>query len=239
MVTSGSGVGTAVSAVVDALREQIRVGDRVPGQRLVESDLTVEFGVSRGPLREALSRLATEGLVELEPFRGATVRRLSAEHVRQLYQVREVLESSAAGLAAGNIDRGDNRLRLQEALELNNRFLDGGDRGAYVEFNLRFHDLVVELSGNEVLARTVDQLRTPLLRLQFRRSGDDRSHLRSATQHRTVAEAILRGDRRAAQRAMRQHVRSSGEAVLAQEFAREAAVPQRRTRRTEVPDAVG
>lgn len=230
-MSAGGGVSTAVTAVVDALREQIRTGDRVPGQRLVESDLTAEFGVSRGPLREALARLATEGLVELEPFRGATVRRLTAEQVRQLYQVREVLESTAAGLAAENVDRGDNRRRLQEALEVNNRFLDGGERRAYVEFNQRFHDLVVELSGNEVLARMVDQLRTPLMRLQFRQFADDRTHQRSAVQHRTVAEAILRGDRAAAQRAMRHHVRSSGAAVLEVEFARDAPGPARRARR--------
>jgi DNA-binding GntR family transcriptional regulator len=219
-VTTSAGTGTAVAALVDALREQIRLGDRVPGQRLVESDLTAEFGVSRGPLREALSRLASEGLVELEPFRGATVRRLSVEHVRQLYQVREPLEATAAALAAERIHLGDHRARLQAVLEANNRHLSSGDRRAYLDVNRDFHSLVVALSGNDVLARLVDQLRTPLQYLQFRHLADDRAYARSAAQHRTIAEAILRGDRAAAQRAMRHHVRSSAEAVLAAEVER-------------------
>ena len=86
--------------MIEAITDGVKDGRYAPGQRLVEADLTAELGVSRGPLREALGRLAAEGVLELEPYRGAVVRRLTREDVEDLFSVREVLEGEAARLAA-------------------------------------------------------------------------------------------------------------------------------------------
>ena len=92
--------GATVDFIVERLREDILAGRLAPGSRLVESDLTARFAVSRGPVREALRRLSAEGLIEHRPHRGAVVRRLSERDIRELFQIRVEMEALAARLAA-------------------------------------------------------------------------------------------------------------------------------------------
>ncbi len=108
--------GTAVQRAVHAIREGIRSGRFVPGQRLIEPDLTRELGVGRNALREALAQLGSDGLVKLEPHRGASIRRLTREDVAHFYQVREALEGMSARLAASNIGLPGHRERLEAAV---------------------------------------------------------------------------------------------------------------------------
>src|SRR5512134_3171820 len=93
------GAKTVVEATIEAIKSGIFEGRYAPGQRLIEADLTRELSVSRGPLREALGRLVADGLVEIEPYRGAIVARPSREDVANTLQLREVLEGLAARLA--------------------------------------------------------------------------------------------------------------------------------------------
>lgn len=213
--TANPARATAVQSVVDAIVEGVKEGRYAPGQRLVEADLTAELGVSRGPLREALGRLAAEGVLEIEPYRGALVRRLGREDVLDLFQIREVLEGEAARLAATLIDEGDHRPRLVAAIAAVDGFLDRNDSVGYMDENSRFHELIVELSGNKLLARLIGQLQVHAFRLLFRRMVvEDTAVENSIAEHDQVAAAILAGDARAAERAMRHHVRRSGEMVL-------------------------
>jgi DNA-binding GntR family transcriptional regulator len=206
---------TVVQRIAHQLREGVREGQYAPGQRLVEADLTRSLGVSRGPLREALGRLATEGIVELEPYRGAVVRRLTREDVASLFQVREVLEGQAAALAAARIGAGDNRRRFQRAITAIDAHRTRDDVVAYMDENSRFHDLILELSGNTLLCSISAQLSTPTFRLQFRDLLGARSRNASIREHDQIAEAVLAGDAKAAERAMRKHVRSAGERSIA------------------------
>jgi len=202
---------TAVEAVIEAITEGVKDGRYAPGQRLVEADLTAELGISRGSLREALGRLAAEGMLELEPYRGAVVRRLSPEDVQDLFNIREVLEGEAARLAALHIDEGSNRARLQQEMAVVDGFRGRGDTMAYMDENERFHELVVELSGSKLLARLIPQLQVHAFRLLFRRMiVEDSAMPNSIDEHSAVVSAILAGDAKAAERAMRVHVRRSG-----------------------------
>ncbi len=206
---------TAVQSVIEAITDGVKEGRYAPGQRLVEADLTQELGVSRGPLREALGRLAAEGVLEIEPYRGAVVRKLSRADVVDLFQIREVLEAEAARLAAVRIDEGDNRKRLEAAVKALEGFKRRPDTIAYMDENTRFHELVVELSGNKLLARLIGQLQVHAFRLLFRRLILESSAVdNSIHEHEAVTAAILAGDGRAAEREMRRHVRKSGEMVL-------------------------
>ena len=94
---------TVVETTATTIRARILDGQYVPGQRLIEGDLTRDLGVGRNAVREALSRLAAEGVVQLEPYRGALVTRPSLGEVEDLFAVRESLEALAAGLAAARI----------------------------------------------------------------------------------------------------------------------------------------
>lgn len=204
---------TAVQQVIRELEDGIRTGRFAPGQRLVEGDLTVALGVSRGPLREALGRLAAEGLIDIEPYRGAVVRRLTRKDVRDLYQVREVLEGEAARLAALAIDEGHNRRRLTAAAKGLSAFKKRMDVLSYLDRNAEFHDLVVELSGNDLLRTLLPRLHTHAFRLLFRNLLSPAAAQESLRHHDAIVEAIQAGDARGAERAMREHVRRSGQAI--------------------------
>lgn len=212
-----AGPATTVDAVVAAIVDGIRTGRFAPGQRLVESDLTEEFGVSRGSLREAFGRLAADGVLVIEPYRGALVRKMSREQVSDLFQVREALEGHAARLAAEQIEKGDNRKRLEQVLDAVQQHRDLTDVPDYMDVNAQFHEVIVEISGNELLARMVGQLQVQAFRLLHRLLADTAGKDRSIHEHQTVASAILAGDADAAERAMREHVRSSRRHVLRDE----------------------
>lgn len=206
---------STVSQIVDTLRESIKEGRIVPGQRLVENDLTREYGVSRGPLREAFAHLAAEGLLEMTPYRGAVVRKLGREELADLYGMREILEAQAARLAARHIDRPGHRERFTagwdalvaaaaEAAE---------DPAVYVDENERFHNLIVELSGNKLLIKHVGMLRLQIFPLQFRRTMRPSARARSMADHGEIARAVLAGDEEAAHLRMQEHVQQAAAEV--------------------------
>ncbi len=207
---------TVVEYALDALREGIKVGRYTPGQRLIEADLTRELNVSRGPVREAMHRLAGEGLVVIEPHRGVVVRRLTREDVANLYEVREGVEGLAARLAAKHIDEGDNAKRLRAAIKQMRDVFESGDAAAYMESNESLHGLIFELSGNNALVKMVQQLRLPVFRLQFSRMMRSSAEAKndSVDDHENVVQAILAGNPKKAERAMRTHVRHAGRMIL-------------------------
>lgn len=202
---------TAVDQVVDAITARIRNGSLVPGQRLVEADLTADLGVSRGPLREALSRLAAEGLVEIEPYRGALVRRLTDEEIAQLFDVREALEGMAARLAAVSVQNGADTTELSAALHDMEKLRERPDPYGYLEANNVFHDAIFKLSGNTLLQSHIAQLETHAYRLQFQQVLKTDARLKGIADHEKIAAAILAGNPRAAETEMRRHVRRSAE----------------------------
>lgn len=212
----GRGRATAVDRVVHLIRQGVKRGRYAPGQRLPEADLTRELQVSRGPLREALSRLAAEGVLEIEPYRGAMVRRLTRADVEDLYQVREVLEGQAAALAARRITDGDRAEQLRQAVADMTawRGRNDPDAFAYMDSNAAFHDLIINLADNQVLAELTAQLGTNAFRLQLTNVMRANAREVSIREHEEIAAAILAGDARKAETSMRRHVRHSYDAVM-------------------------
>jgi DNA-binding GntR family transcriptional regulator len=210
---AGRAEPTAVDRSIKEIRRRIRAGVLAPGQRLIEADLTRVLGVSRGRLREALSHLAAEGLVSLEPNR-MTVRALTCEEVRNISVIREMLEGLAARLAAERVAAGHEITVFRRIWEYSRVPAARSNTDAYVEANQKFHAGIVSLSGNIILDKLIDQLSTSLYRFQFR------SRLRSELleqghrDHEEVATAILAGDAEAAERAMRKHLRNSAKLIL-------------------------
>jgi len=207
---STEGAETVVEYTIAALREQIRDGRLAEGQRLVVADVTRDLGVSNGPVREAIRRLTGEGLVEITPHRGAAVRSFTGKDVREIFQVREMLEGLAARLAAERIGLGDGRTRLLELQEEANAALGG----AYVEHNQSFHELIYDLGGNDRVRELARQLTLPIYRRRIHYLMDPAYARTSALEHVLIVEAILDGDGAGAERAMRNHVRNSGVALM-------------------------
>ncbi len=193
------------TAIADWIRSQIRAARFVPGQRLVEVDLIRQTGGSRFKVREALQRLAAEGLVEIEEFRGASVREASMEEVRQLYRARAALEGvCAADFTTRATDEEKQKLRaLAEEMEA---CVEGGSREAFGALNAQWHSLIMTVTGNNVIEGLVRRLNTPVHHLLFETfyRGD---RLREAVaDHRLILAAVLAGDAPGAEAAMRQHI---------------------------------
>ncbi len=206
--------GATVAFIVERLRDDILAGRLRPGMRLVESDLTARFAVSRGPVREALRRLAADGLVEHWPHRGALVRRLTEREIRELFLIRIEMEALAARLAA-ETDAPDRRARFVASIQ---PIYANAPRNPceYLEENAAFHDAVMALADNLQLRELAARLQLPLIMAQV---GDVLTpHVLEASvhEHRAIAKAILERDPSAASACMRAHLeRAAGVALTA------------------------
>jgi DNA-binding GntR family transcriptional regulator len=198
--------------VVEALRRSIQRGSYRPGERLVEDRLAREFGVSRIPVREALRVLATEGLVQIAPRRGASVAALSRQSVHEMIEVRATLEGLNARLAARH-RAPEIVAALREVLEQGNAAAARGDADALVELNDRFHDLLANAGRNEVLGELMRTLRTrttPLFAVMSRRRARE-----TWSEHAAIVKAVIAGDEHRAAELAADHVARAGDRVVA------------------------
>ncbi|HXY83880.1 MAG TPA: GntR family transcriptional regulator [Gaiellaceae bacterium] len=188
------------------LRDEILSNRLPPGTDLQELALSQRLGVSRGPVREALGRLAAEGLVTLRPRRGAVVHSLSSEEFLEAYQVREALEALAIRLAVPQLD-GDT---LDDLRTLTDTMADHAESGRVTEFfeaNAEFHATFVAAAGNDKLQEIYDRLVGQMQRY-WRRSLVLRGDLRrSVTEHRAILRAVRSGDADRAAALMSDHIR--------------------------------
>jgi DNA-binding GntR family transcriptional regulator len=204
--------GATVAHIVERLREDILAHRLAPGERLVEVDLTSRFAVSRGPVREALRRLAAEGLIEHAPNRGAFVRLLSTREISELFQIRLELEALAARLAA---EAADPRERARFAEEIGMIFDDAPRKTCeYLEENAAFHDSIMRLAGNRQLRDLSMRLHLPLIMAQVGDALSVEVLRASVSEHRVIARAILAGDPDAAAAAMRAHLQRAADFAL-------------------------
>ncbi len=195
-----------------ALKERICRGDYLPGFRLVESDLTQEYSVSRTTIREALRRLLADELVELIPHVGARVRRLTVRDVLEIFVVRTPLEGIAARLAARAAADAKARLDSIQAALADSIGVD--DRLGFARFNVRFHMAVAELSENRALMAVLARLNTQLIGFQFLPGFKAVNRERALHDHGVVIEKIIAGDGEAAEAAMRRHLETSLASIL-------------------------
>jgi len=196
--------------VRDAMQARISQGVLRPGDRIFEQEVAAEFGVSRVPVREAIRMLQSEGLVDVLPQRrGVFVRSLGRRQVEELFDVREALEVLAARLAAERAP-SETTDRLGELAGSARRAWEAGDVEAMSDANAEFHDQLVVLSGNEVLASMLEPLHGRLAWLfRINREPD-----RVCGEHEELHAAVVAGDVERAQDVARRHVRSSRMMVL-------------------------
>jgi DNA-binding GntR family transcriptional regulator len=189
-----------------ALRDRILRGDVAPGARLNEVEIAGELGVSRGPIREALQRLASDGLVELQAHRGAFVRRLGPAQVRDLFEVRLALETTVARLAAQRATDAQ-RAALEALLRAGADPTGDADRRFQGAHDL--HARLADATANPALAAHVT-LVNQALRLLRTRSGEVPARAEHAVaEHAAIVAAVRAGDADRAAAAMEAHLRSA------------------------------
>lgn len=196
----------------DLLRGRIRLGKLVPGQRLVEADITRETGIARAKVREALRRLESEGLVVIEEFRGASVKRISFDEVRQIYRTRMALEGLAAREFALADDAEQKALLGNLQAELN-ECAQSGNHEQFARLNSHWHRAIIEGSKNTYVGQFLERLVVPVYRLLFTAFYSAERIKTANGDHKLITQAILDGDADRAEAAMREHVEQGLKAV--------------------------
>ena len=192
--------------VYEYLREEI-ISERLqPGTELQEVALSEELGVSRGPIREAIGRLAAEGLVTVRPRRGALVRSLSKDEFLELYQVREALEVMAVRLAVPKLEAGDLG-ELEKLIGIMGRHAERLVVAKFFEANVAFHARLFEASGNERLQELYGQLVGQMGRYRMRSLTLRGNLQRSVAEHSAILRAARHGDADRAAHLMSEHIR--------------------------------
>lgn len=200
-----NGAPDAIQRVVAGVVQGIRVNQLVPGQHLVENDLTRRFGVSRGSLREGLKRLEADGIVTLTRYRGAYISALDQKGVRDLLDVLEPLCSLAAKLAAENSHSDAEKAKLVRLASEMGQSATVKGRTAYIENRKAFYDQLIAMGRNAELGRVIPLGRSELFRAQFEIVQTKAQRKKHSNGYVRIAEAVAQNDPAKAVRAVHKH----------------------------------
>jgi len=208
---------TLAQRVMEAIQAAIVKGDLVPGAKLREPELARRYGISRGPLREAIRRLEARRLVQVAPHTGARVTRLTAEQLVDIYEAREALEGMACRLCAERV-RADEIDRLRRLLDAHAASIDRTEGRHYFqpEGEHDFHYRIALASGNEIITKILCEDLYHLMRMYRYKFSLLRDRPRTALEeHARILDAIAQGDGELADILMRRHIATSRRAIEA------------------------
>lgn len=202
-------------SIYETLRQMIADGTLVTGSRIDERAISEQLGVSRTPLREAIAKLAKEGLVEQRPYRGNFVRAFSRKQVDDLYETRMVLEGLAARRAVANLT--DEALaELTAILDDIQEALSRLDMEAFSAADQRFHATIAHLSGNETVIESLERLRAQVQLVRMAANRDPGLVERTARERPEILAALRDRDADRAGRLMEEHIDGVRQTVLRQ-----------------------
>ena len=195
--------------VGDSIRSKILGGQFKPGERLVEDRLSAELGVSRVPVREALLALSMQGLVDIEPRRGASVAEVTPETVAELVEVRALLEGLNARLAARHHEPGI-VAQLRDTLQRGNAAAESSTAEELARLNAEFHERLAVASRNVVLSEVMRSLRD---RTSLAFALNSRTRAREDwREHAGILAAVIDGDEELAALLATRHVHNAAAA---------------------------
>ncbi len=199
--------------VAERLRLLIDSGELAPGERLNEAELCNAMGVSRTPLREAIRSLATEGLVELQPNRGAVVSVISSEDVSEILPIMASLEGLGGRLAAVNMEHE----KIQQVRNIHNQMIGHYRNGAindYFETNRLIHELITEGSGNQTLIETINNLSAKVRRARFSANMTEESWAKAVSEHEEIVNALESRDSDRLEAMLIQHIETKRRTII-------------------------
>ncbi len=197
----------AVDTAYAVVRESIFSGRFAPGDRITEQEAVQLSGVSRTPVREALRRLQSQGLVEMEPNLGAVVANWSSEDAEEIFELRAMLECFATRLAGARITLEHlERMRELAMAQLDEVKRKRPDLDRIAELNNEFHQELYAAAGNRRLNRILISLIEPTLVIRTFQHYSDEALRRSARQHLEIVELLESADAEGAEAVMRSHV---------------------------------
>lgn len=195
--------GSRADFVREKVREGIRGGRYQPGERIRENELADWLNVSRTPVREALRRLESEGLLTFVSWRGVVVTELDRTQVGELYAMREILEGAAARLAARHISDVELDV-LDQLLSAADTVTD--DPAELADLNQQFHETIQAAAHNRYLTESLEQHRNALALLRGTTYAVEERAQQAAREHRAIVKAIRERDPDRAETAARKHI---------------------------------
>lgn len=199
--------------VFNTLRQAIITGEFAPGKRLMEISLANRLGVSRTPVREAIRKLELEGLVIMIPRKGAQVARITEKNLRDVIEIRTVLEEFAAVLACERIDQSGLH-DLRQAHEDFIRSVENGDILDIVDKDETFHDTIFRATNNDRLISIINNLREQFYRYRMEYVKDIRQRSNLVEEHRELLDAISSRDSIKAKELMKTHLLNQQQEVI-------------------------
>lgn len=188
------------------IRDAITRGEFQPNERLIENDLSQRIGVNRSLIRMALARLEQEGLVVIEPNRGARVRMISDREAIEIVETRcalELLIVRYAAERATDTQKEEVRASIREMETL----FQAGDLIRYSQMNAVFHRKLHEIAGHETAVKMLGMLRSQMVRFQYRAILVPDRARKSLAEHKAIFAAVEAGNPDLAERAMRRHLK--------------------------------
>lgn len=191
--------------VYESLKESILNGSLKPGEKLMESRIAEDLGVSRTPVREAIRKLEKEKYVKMIPRKGAYVEDLTMEDILEVLEIRIVLEGLASKLAARNIT-DEMKLKIQRNIESFDNASTELDRKELISLDEKFHHIIYQSSGNKKLNEIVRELQDQFQRFRLSYFNELSSYMKLANSHNKLYEAIISGDEEAAEAYAKEHI---------------------------------
>lgn len=201
--------------VFKTLRQGILTGELKPGERLMEIHLANKLGVSRTPIREAIRKLELEGLVTMIPRRGAEVAQITEKSMKDVLEVRKVLDNLSVELACDRITE-EEKEKLQNACRDFEDAVRTGDFSMIAKTDVAFHDIIVATTRNIRLSQMVNNLAEQMYRYRFEYIKDSSQHSRLVQEHEEICQGIIQGDKAKALAAIEAHIDNQEIAVLNQ-----------------------
>lgn len=192
------------------LLEELKAGERLPEIRLAD-----KLGVSRTPIREAIRKLELEGLVIMMPRRGAIVAQISEKNLKDVLEVRRVLDMLSAELASERIDETRKDV-LKRACQEFEEAVKSGDLREIAQKDVALHNIIIEATGNITLRQMIDNLAEQMYRYRVKYLKDDARYEMLVKEHQAIYESIVKGDREAAARFAKEHIDHQEEAIISQ-----------------------
>jgi DNA-binding GntR family transcriptional regulator len=206
----------ASDSVFEVLRDSILTRVFRPGDRLDVKAVATQLGVSPTPVKDAINRLAAEGLIDVRPRSGTYVAEISPQAVAETFEIRRALECLAAETLVPRItpELIERFEKLIDALEI--PIEDDGTRLIHDESNVHFHLLIVEASGNQRLLELYHSLNAHLTiaRIHLRRRPDNARLDQERREHRAIVDAIVARDAKRLVEVLGQHIRRAGQALV-------------------------
>jgi len=194
--------------IYEILKNQVINEELKPGERLLDDKLASKFGVSRTPVREALTRLSSQGLVEIIPRSRMYVKRLNRKDVEEIYEIRRLLEGLATRQAAPVIDNKKLK-QLSLLLDKAKRSLDSDDRQTCIDLDIRLHDVILKNCQNSRLISIMNNLNTLIHVFRVRVARNKEKAGQALKEHEAILEAIKARDAEKAEKMMMEHIEES------------------------------